>query len=99
MISRLHIEEIEEKIELQVSQCRQKATEAHERYVAAIGNREEADENLRCANYRLKEGIIPVSNVIEAQTAWLSAHSDLISASVDERLASLYLLKSLGLIR
>ena len=49
MISRLHIEEIEEKIELQVSQCRQKATEAHERYVAAIGNREEADENLRCA--------------------------------------------------
>ncbi len=99
MISRLHIEEIEEKIELQVSQCRQKATEAHERYVAAIGNREEADENLRCANYRLKEGIIPVSNVIEAQTAWLSAHSDLISASVDERLASLYLLKSLGLIK
>lgn len=99
MISRLHIEEAEEKIELQVNQCRQKVTEAHERYAAAVGNREEADENLRCANYGLKEGIIPVSNVIEAQTAWLSAHSDLISASVDERLANLYLLKSLGLIK
>lgn len=99
MISRLHIEEAEEKIELQVNQCRQKVTEAHERYVAAVGNREEADENLRCANYGLKEGIIPVSNVIEAQTAWLSAHSDLISASVNERLANLYLLKSLGLIK
>ena len=99
VISRLHIEEVEEKIELQVNQCRQKVIEARERYVAAVGNREEADENLRCANYGLKEGIIPVSNVIEAQTAWLSAHSDLISASVDERLANLYLLKSLGLIK
>ncbi len=99
LISKFHREEVEEKIELQVNQCRQKVAEAHERYSAALSNREEADENLRCATYGLKEGVIPVSNVIEAQTAWLSAHSNLISASVDEHLANLYLLKSLGQIK
>lgn len=99
LISKLRFDEVTEKIELQVSQSRQKVTEAHERYAAAASNRDEADENLRCATYGLKEGVIPVSNVIEAQTAWLSAHSDLISASVNERLANLYLLKSLGQIK
>lgn len=99
LISKLRLDEVTEKIELQVSQSQQKVTEAHERYAAAASNRDEADENLRCATYGLKEGVIPVSNVIEAQTAWLSAHSDLISASVNERLADLYLLKSLGQIK
>ena len=98
MISKFNYEEVCEKIELQVSQCRKKVDEARERHTAAVGNREEADENLRCATYGMKEGVIPVSNVIEAQTAWLAAHSDLISASVNQRLANLYLLKSLGQI-
>lgn len=99
LISKLRLEEVEEKIELQVRQCRQKVEEANQRYVAAVGNRDEADENLRCATYGLKEGVIPVSNVIEAQTAWLSAHSDLISASVNQRLTNLYLLKAIGQVK
>ena len=34
---------------------------------------EKADENLRYAKLGFMEGVIPTSNVLEAQTAWLSS--------------------------
>ena len=54
---------------------------------------------MRYANLGLSEGVIPVSNVLEAQTAWLAAKTNLISAEIDIRLTNLYLKKSLGLIK
>lgn len=97
--ARLHLDETREMIELQVAQCRQKVREAHERYNASLSSQAEADENLRYANLGLAEGVIPVSNVLEAQTAWLSAKSTLISSEIDLRLSYIYLKKSLGLIK
>lgn len=97
--ARLHFDETREKIELQVSQSRQKVREAQERYTASISSQKEADENLRYANIGLSEGVIPVSNVLEAQTAWLSAKTTLISSEIDLRLSYLYLKKSLGQIK
>lgn len=88
-----------EKIELQVSQSRQKVREASERYAESLSSQAAADENLRCATLGMKEGVIPVSNVIEAQTAWLSAKTNLISSGIDVRLAYVYLRKSLGTIK
>lgn len=98
-VARFHFDETREKIELQVSQSRQKVREAHERYNASLSSQEEADENLRYANLGLSEGIIPVSNVLEAQTAWLSAKTNLISSEIDLRLSYLYLKKALGQIK
>lgn len=72
--------------------------EAHERYTASLSSQAAADENLRYATMGLKEGVIPVSNVIEAQTAWLKAKTNLIASDIDVRLAYLYLKKSLGTI-
>jgi len=40
-----------------------------------------------------------VSNVIEAQTAWLSARTTLITSDIDLRMARVYLDKSLGNIK
>lgn len=97
--ARFEYEETREKIELQVWQCRQKIREARERYSASVSSQTEADENLRYATLGLKEGVIPVSNVLEAQTAWLSAKSNLIAADIDLRLAYVYLNKSLGIIK
>lgn len=54
---------------------------------------------LRYATMGLKEGVIPVSNVIEAQTAWLKAKTNLIASDINVRLAYLYLKKSLGTIK
>lgn len=97
--ARFHFDETREMIELQVSQCRQKVREAQERYTASMSSQAEADENMRYANLGLREGVIPVSNVLEAQTAWLSAKTNLISAEIDLRLSHLYLMKSLGQIK
>lgn len=97
--ARFELEETREKIELQVSQSRQKLQEAQEKYSASLSSQAEADENLRYATLGLKEGVIPVSNVLEAQTAWISAKANLISAEVGLRLAHVYLRKSLGTIR
>lgn len=98
-VARFHFDETREKIELQVSQSRQKVREANERYNASLSSQEEADENLRYANLGLSEGVIPVSNVLEAQTAWLSAKTNLISSEIDLRLSYLYLKKALGQIK
>ncbi len=98
-VARFQYDETREKIELQVSQSRQKVREAHERYNASLSSQEEANENLRYANLGLSEGVIPVSNVLEAQTAWLSAKTNLISSEIDLRLSYLYLKKALGQIK
>lgn len=92
----LKVSETREKIELQVNQNRQKVEEASERLVTAERSRDEANENLRYANAGLKEGVIPVSNVLAAQTVWLSARSECVEANIDLRLAQLYLEKATG---
>lgn len=95
----LQLEETREKVQLQVNQCKQKLEEAAERMQTAERSSEEADENLRYADLGMKEGVIPVSNVLEAQTAWLAAHCEKVSANVDMRLAKLYLDKAIGVIK
>ena len=89
-------DEVREKIALQVNQNQQKLQEALQRLAAAKRSQEQADENLRVASLGMREGVIPVSNVLQAQTAWLSAHSTLMEASIDTRLADLYLMRALG---
>lgn len=90
------VDEVREKIALQVNQNQQKLQEAQQRLATAIRSQEQADENLRIANLGLREGVIPVSNVLQAQTAWLSAHSTLVESEIDVRLADLYLMRALG---
>lgn len=93
------LDEVREKITLQVNQNQQKLQEAQQRLATAQRSQDQADENLRMANLGMTEGVIPVSNVLQAQTAWLSAHSTLVEAEIDVRLADLYLQRSLGTIR
>lgn len=90
------LDEVREKISLQVNQNQQKMQEAQQRLSTALRSQEQANENLRIAQLGLREGVIPVSNVLQAQTAWLAAHSTLVDAAIDVRLADLYLLRALG---
>ena len=98
LMHRFETEEVKEKIELQVNQCRQKLQESLERYQTTLRSVDEAEENLRYANLGMKEGVITLSNVMEAQTAWLKAKSEWVNAQVDVRLANLYLRKAIGSI-
>lgn len=97
--AKLEYEELREKIELQVSQCHLRVREAMEKRSASLSSQREADENLRYATVGMKEGVIPVSNVIEAQTAWLAAKTNLIDSDIELRLAHVYLKKALGTIK
>ncbi|MEG0796364.1 MAG: TolC family protein [Odoribacter sp.] len=92
------LEEAREKIELQVHQANFKLKEAMQKLQIAEKNLEKADENLKYANMGFQEGMIPVSNVLEAQTAWLSAHSDLIDTRIDLKLCEVYLQKAYGVL-
>ena len=60
---------------------------------------DEEVENLRYAKLGFSEGVIPTSNVLEAQTAWLSAQSDKIDAQIDVKLTQVYLRKSMGTLK
>ena len=64
-----------EKIELQVNQSVYKVNEAGKKLIASSRNMENAEENLRRANFGFEEGVIPALNLMEAQTAWVSARS------------------------
>ena len=95
-IAQYQLQDAREKIELQVNQSAFKVKEASKKLVMATKNMEKADENLRYATLGFKEGVIATSNVLEAQTAWLSAQSEKIDAQIDVKLTEIYLKKSLG---
>ena len=65
----------------------------------AVANVEKADENLRCANVGFKEGVIPSTDVMEAQTAWLQAQSQKIDAEIEVKLSQVNLKKALGTLQ
>ena len=97
--AQLQLDEVKEKIELQVNQSSFKVNEAAKKLAMAEKNLDKADENLRYANLGFREGVIPTSNVLEAQTAWLSAQSEKIDAQIDVKLTDVYLKKSLGILK
>lgn len=95
-IKTLEWQDAREKIELQVNQSVYKVNEAGKKLIASSRNMENAEENLRRANFGFEEGVIPALNLMEAQTAWVSARSSLIDAQIEVKLTEVYLSKALG---
>ena len=95
-IKTLEWQDAREKIELQVNQSVYKVNEAGKKLIASSRNMENAEENLRRANFGFEEGVIPALNLMEAQTAWVSARSSLIDANIEVKLTEVYLSKALG---
>lgn len=98
-IVELERDDIREKIDLQVSQSQFKVKEANRRLAMAMKNVENAEENLRCANLGFKEGVIPTTDVMAAQTAWVQAQSQKIDAEVDVKMSQVNLKKALGVLQ
>lgn len=97
-MARMELSDVQEKINLQVTQSRFKVKEARKRLVMANNNVKSAEENLRCAQIGFREGVIPSTDVMAAQTAWQKAHSDKIDAEVDLRVSEVNLEKALGIL-
>lgn len=95
-LAALRYDEVKEKIGLQVKQAALAVNEANRKYTLSQKNIEKAEENLRVARIGFAEGMIPTSDLLAAQTAWLSAQSDKIDAQIDIMLTRAAYRKALG---
>lgn len=93
---RMMLEDLEEKVQLQVSQAQYSFGEAQKTYRMTLDNMASAEENLRSAQLGYQEGVLTTDDVIAAQTAWLAANSEKIDAQIAIRLCDVYLSKVLG---
>ena len=98
-IATLQLEERKEKMQLQIKQCSYRVNESMKKKSATQHNIDQAEENLRYATEGFEAGVITSTDLLGAQTAWLSAKSDFIDANIDLKLCNLYLAKSLGTLR
>lgn len=95
-MAQLELEDARDMVALQVNQNAFKVSEADKKLAMATGNTKVAEENLRCANLGFKEGVMDVTDVMAAQTAWLQAKSSKIDAEIDAKLTRISLRKALG---
>lgn len=97
-IANLNLADARSKVQLQVESSRFKVNEAYKRLNMARKNMKSAEENLRCANVGFKEGVMTVTDVMEAQTAWQQAKTQVIDAQIEVHLTQITLEKALGTI-
>ena len=98
-IAQMNLDDTREKIQLQITQSQFKVKEAQKKLNMAQKNIKSAEENLRCANLGFKEGVMEVTDVMAAQTAWQQAQSQKIDAEIDVKLTQVGLNKALGILR
>ena len=70
--------------------------EAYRRLELSTKHVASAEENLRCANIGFREGVMSLTDVMAAQTAWESAQTQKIDAEIEVKLSNLGLRKALG---
>jgi outer membrane protein TolC len=93
------LQETKEKISLEVQQAYLQLNESAKRVELSGASLEQAEENLRLSNDRLKAGTITGQDVLEAQTIWQQAFSNIIDAKTAYRINEAGLYKALGTTR
>ncbi len=90
------IEEAQEMIELQVNKISYELELAYKKLDQAQSNLQQAEENLRLADESFKAGMCSSSDLMAAQTAWISAKSDILDAEIEIEMNSIYLKQAIG---
>ena len=86
-----------ERITLQINKLNFELQVARRKLAEAQAGGAYAEETLRMANESFKAGVIGTSDLMAAQTGWLSAKSEIIDAEIETRMDQLYLNQALGL--
>lgn len=81
---------------LQVEQSLFQVHDAETRLATARKNMASAEENLRCANIGFKEGVMTVTDVMNAQTAWQTAEGQKTDAEIAVKIAQAAYQKAIG---
>ncbi len=95
-IAQLEMDDVRKKIDLEIEQNRLRLKDANKQLATSHKNMAAAEENLRCANVGFKEGVMTVTEVIAAQTAWHTSRMAIIDAEISVKLAQAGLQKALG---
>ena len=95
-IAELQYADARDKIHLQVEQTQFQMFDAQTRLETAKKNMASAEENLRCANIGFKEGVMTVTDVMNAQTAWQTAESQKTDAEIAVKIAQAAYQKAIG---
>ena len=95
-IARMELNDAQKKIELDIEQSRLRLRDANKQLATAHKNMSAAEENLRCANVGFREGVMTVTDVMTAQTAWQTARTAIIDAEIAVKLAQSSVLKAIG---
>ena len=90
------IEEAQQMIELQVNKLNYELELAYKKLDQSQSNLVQSEENLRLADESFKAGMCSSSDLLAAQTAWLSAKSDILDAEIEIEMNSVYLKQALG---
>ena len=91
----LKAEETRELLTLQTTQANQKLMEAQQKIALARLTQNNAAEVLRMAQESFEAGMITASELMQAQTAWLAAASDLVDAEAEAKTTETQLRKYL----
>ena len=83
-------EEARELLTLQITQANQKVLEAQQKVTMAELQVRNADEILRFAQEAFAVGMATASDLMQAQTAWLSAGTDYVDAQIEAQVAETY---------
>ena len=91
--ARMKVDETRELLELQVTQANQRVLEAQQKVAMCRLAVKNADEVVRMAQESFQAGMIPVGDLMQAQTAWLAASSDLVDAEIEEKVTESYFVR------
>ena len=95
-IAQLEMDDVRKKIDLEIEQNKLRLKDANKQLATSHKNMAAAEENLRCANVGFKEGVMTVTEVMAAQTAWQTSRMAIIDAEISVKLAQAGLQKALG---
>ena len=73
-----------------------RVNEADRKLALSLKSLDKAEENLRVAQVGFHEGVINTTDLLQAQTAWLQAHSDKIDAQIDTKITRAAYRKAIG---
>ena len=92
----LQRQQAEEMITLQVNKLNYELRVAVAKLTQASTHVDEAEENLRLAQDSFAAGLVSSSDLLQAQTAWQQAGSELLDARIEVQMDYLYLRQALG---
>lgn len=95
-LSRLNRMEMQEKIKLEVQQGWNAYLEAFKKVEVKKTSLEQAKENLRIMEDKFDEGMITLSDLLEAQALWQEAYASLIEAKTELRTKEIEMKKLSG---